>query len=306
MTKLSNTGYFLYKVIISVLLVIVVALLVVISLLIRGSRSEPVTVQHQNIGQFHLAYFLQEDFYTGILNPEKVDPIEEKVYGGIVSHHFFVERHIAKLFGTWSKQNYKTIVILGPNHFNAGKGDVIISKEPYKTTWGELEIELETVGKLISAGIAKNEENPFEREHSMSVLVGFIKNKFPEAKVVPVIIKHGTTKEKMQKLAEELNRILPEDSLVLASVDFSHHVNNQTAQNQDKQSIEAIKGFNTDLIWNFPPEQMDSPATIYALLKYLELKKARQMKYWNTNQALVSGNLDSQDVTSYVFASFMK
>ena len=46
--------------------------------------------------------------------------------------------------------------------------------------------------------------------------------------------------------------------------------------------------------------------SLRALMKYLELKNAKTMRYQNTNQALVSGSLDSKDVTSYVFASFTK
>ncbi|MDP3741037.1 MAG: hypothetical protein Q8R08_01780, partial [bacterium] len=51
---------------------------------------------------------------------------------------------------------------------------------------------------------------------------------------------------------------------------------------------------------------IDSAPSIYTLLRYLQLRGAQQMQFTNTNSAYLSGNLDSQDVTSYVFAHFTK
>lgn len=297
------------KFIITGMLVVASALLFTSVLFLLKPKRIPVSFEQPEITaveEFHHAYFMQQEFYTGILSLDKVDPVTPQVYGGIVSHHFFVERNIAKLFGSWSGQKFKTIVIIGPNHFNAGDGDLLTSSEAYKTPWGDLEPNLGVIGRLTKNGLVKNEEYPFEREHSISVEVGFIKHSFPNAQIVPIIIKHNTTKEKMQALAEQLNQILPSDSLVLASVDFSHHVTNEVAQKQDKQSIALLKTWDLDGIWKLPTTQMDSPPTIYALLKYLELKGAKNMQYWNTNQALVSGSLNSTDVTSYIFASFVR
>lgn len=296
------------KIIIINLLVIIAALLGIAVWFFRAPKSAfNSNLNKQSLdAQFHYAYFMQQDFYTGILNPDKVKPISAQVYGGIVSHHFFVERHIARLFNSWSQQKFKTVVVLGPNHFNAGKGDVIISRQGYQTPWGILESDNEIINELLKNDIGTNEEDPFVREHSMSVEVGFIKHQFPNARIVPIIIRHNASKEKMQALAENLNKILSSNALVLASADFSHHVTNKTAQAQDKQSIDFLKSFDANSIFKLPSTQLDSPTTIYALLQYLELRGAKNMLYSNTNQALVSGNLGSTDVTSYVFSSFVK
>jgi AmmeMemoRadiSam system protein B len=249
---------------------------------------------------------MQESFYTGVTSPEKVEPIEKKVFGGIVSHHFYVEREISKLFSSWSKQNFETIVLLGPNHFSAGKADIIVSRQPYNTPWGFLFPEINTVDQILKSNLVKVEEDVFTREHSMSVLVGFIKQQFPKAKIVPIVTRRNVSKEKVVSLSKLLNEILSENSLVLASVDFSHHVSNALAQKQDLQTILFLEKFDADSIYQMSSTQIDSPASIYALLKYLELKDAKQMKYMNTNAALVSGNLRHTDVTSYIFASFLR
>lgn len=266
----------------------------------------PAANQNTQTQKTHFAYFMQSEFYTGINQPDKVVPLEGKVFGGIVSHHFYVERYIANFFSKLANQTPSVVVVIGPNHFSAGEAEIQVSKLPYQTPWGNLEPDDQIIADLLKSGAVQNEEMPFEKEHSISTLVGFIKHQFPQTKFVPIILKHQTSEDAVNKLAGELNKILPADALVIASVDFSHHVTNNTAKAQDKDTIPLIQNYNYPEILKRTSTEIDSPVSIVALLKYMQLRGATTFNYTNTNQALVSGNLDSQDVTSYVFGYFSK
>ena len=106
---------------------------------------------------FHSANFMQSEFYSGILKPDKVEVNHDKVYGAIVSHHFYAERQIAGLFQSLNAQNPKTIVVIGPNHFGAGTARAQISGWPYKTPWGDLPIDSELYKKLLASGLVQSE-----------------------------------------------------------------------------------------------------------------------------------------------------
>ncbi len=290
-----------------VLFFLVVALALAVGYLaIFRTLPHSTQVKEPDQKNFHFANFMQSEFYSGILKPDKVETTPQKVFGAIVSHHFYAERQIAWLFQALGAQNPKTIVVIGPNHFGAGTARAQISGWSYKTPWGDLATDKELYEKLLATGLVKNEETTFEREHSISVLVGFIKHQFPEAKFLPIVIKRNYSLLEAQTLAQALNRLLPEDSLVIASVDFSHHVTNAVAQSQDKQTLKMLEGFDYEAIGKRTPEEMDSPPSIVAFLKFLELRNAKKMEYTNTNQAILSGNLDNTDVTSYFFARFTK
>lgn len=252
---------------------------------------------------YHMAYYQNKEFYGGLeeMNPD--DIIQEKVYGGVTSHHLLVSSEIAKFFVNLKNQNPETIIILGPNHYGLGS-NLFISKYPYKTPWGLLEPDLSTINRLIESGYVENQEKAFEIEHSVSSLVGFIKYVFPEIKIVPIIIADRTPKEQLDKLAVELDRILPDNALVVSSVDFSHHLNRIASDFHDKKSVSAISSFDFDNIFNL---EIDSPSSIYVLLRYLEKREVFKIGgLINTNSADGSGNLSLEDVTSYVFAYFIK
>lgn len=265
-----------------------------------GTQKGP-TEDQMAVENYHSALHLDENFY-GSLSISKIGPLGSgKIYGGITSHHFLVSKKISKFFSSFSGQSPKTVVIIGPNHYNVGKSDILISKYPYKTPWGWLQSDNEIIDKLLKEKIAVNEENPFSREHSISALVGFIKYHLPESKIIPIILKRDISKEKSQDLAEKLNKALPDDSVVIASVDFSHHLSNLASKFHDQKSIAAVSNFDCERIYQ---SEIDSPGSICALEKYLELKNAGKIDYENINSAEFLKNPDLEDVTSYLFAHF--
>lgn len=252
---------------------------------------------------FHAAFSMDKSFYGNI---EKIVPAstsEEKIYGGIVSHHLLVAGKIAQFFSAFQKQAPKTIIIVGPNHFNVGNGDILISKYLYKTPWGIVSPEEKYINELLDKKIASNDEAPFSNEHSISALVSFIKYYLPNTKIIPIIIKRGTTKERTALLAKNLNEILPSDAVVISSVDFSHHLGKLSANFHDEKSISAIKNFNYPGVFS---SEIDSPPSIYALLLYLKMREAEKMIGENTNSADFMDNPYFNDVTSYLFAHFIK
>lgn len=296
-----------YKILVG-LLVCTAAVLALTVLLLYApwAKNQSFNSQAVKAEGHHNAYFMQADFYTPLHDLGQVQIVNQPVFGAIVSHHFFTEKEIAKLYAELDGQDYDTIVVIGPNHFNAGSGEVLASAWPYQTPWGELEPNTDVINFLSSHGLVKIEEQPFVREHSISVEVGFIKRQFPKARIVPIILKRNTPEDTAEKLAAALNKILPPKSLVLASVDFSHHVTNQVAQQQDKTSVALIQNLDLAGLNKLSPTAMDSPISIMTLLDYLKFKQATSMQFYNTNQALLSGNLNNTDVTSYLFAAFTK
>jgi MEMO1 family protein len=253
--------------------------------------------------KFHYASYADKQFYGELDKAQGLIDSSEKIYGGIVSHHFFDVNDIAGFFNTFKKQAPRTVVIIGPNHYNVGAADILVSKYLYETPWGNLDPDSENISKLISAKILFQDEKPFEKEHAISTLVGFIKYYLPEAKIVPIILKRGVDRKNLDKLSEKLNEILPENSVVLASVDFSHHLNKIASEFHDKASIAAIQNFDWERIYG---SEIDSPASIYALEKYLNLKGAQNIYYKNTNAAEITRNNFIEDNTSYLFAYFTK
>lgn len=249
----------------------------------------------------HYAYVLDKDQYTYFKKESEVSPVENQVLGGILSHHFFTEKYISEFFYKLKKQKPSVIVILSPNHFYAGSAPIATSRLPYQTPWGQINPALEIIDALEKDKLVRTDEYIFNREHGISVPVGFLPKTFPDAKIVPIAIKRFVNAKQMASLAKQLDKILPEDALVLASIDFSHHLNIHSTTFHDAVSEAALKSSDFASIYNL---EIDSPPSLYAFLEYMKLRNGRLADLIRTNQAEISKNPESEDITSYFFALY--
>jgi len=249
----------------------------------------------------HYAAQSLASFYSVLEKPNLIQPEKAQVYGAVVSHHFFAEREITELFFRLRGQKISTVVIIGPNHFNAGNGSVLVSKADYSTPWGDLETDTQLASRLVESGLAQHEEQPFEQEHSISTLVGFVKYIFPDVKILPIIIKRQVSLAVAERVGDWLATELPADAVVLVSADFSHHFNLKATEEHDGQSLPVLEKLDLDQVKNI---QVDSPQSLSVLFKFLRKKRAAAFHYYNTNSARLGNNLDSADVTSYFFGYY--
>jgi len=254
----------------------------------------------------HSSYFSSKEYYDDAylnLPPnESVLANTEKVYGGIIPHHLIVKNHLASFFTGLEKYEYETVVLIGPNHFDAGQSDIISSRSKWLTPYGEIAPDLELIDKLSNFGITEIDEKPFYREHSISGLVPFVKKSIPQAKIVPIILKVGLSEDRVIELVQEIYKNIDlEKTLVLASVDFSHYLPAQVADFHDRRSNGIIGSFDFERIYS---TEIDSPPSIYTLLKYLELAEAQKSNLlYHTN----SGYMDpSEPSTTHNFYYFTK
>ncbi len=228
----------------------------------------------------HFSYFMNREFFDEAYDAKNDDRFrtDAKVYGGILPHHLIVKNNIASFFSGLEKYDYKTLIFFAPNHFDNGKSNIIASKAIWRTPYGDIEPASALADKL---GISIEEE-PFIEEHAISGLVSFVRKSLPKTKILPIIIKNKTKQSDIDKLIDAIgDNTDPESTLVLASVDFSHYLPLAVADFHDNASRAVIENFDFEKIAGL---EIDSPASIYTELKYLESIEAK------TPQLLASSN----------------
>lgn len=252
----------------------------------------------------HRSYSMIKEFYDEAFeeaNGQKVIA-DNKIFGGIIPHHLLVKDKIAAYFLGLKKNDYDTIILIGPNHFEAGPKNILVSKARWETPYGDLLPHVRIVEELEKMKDIEIYEDAFAAEHSISGLVPFIKFTYPDAHIVPIILKSKTTKAEAENLADILSAELNEGkTLVLASVDFSHYLPAAVADFHDSLTNSVIKSFDYDRIYNL---EIDSPASIYTLLKYLENTDAKNGELiFSTNSSRLIGSEDEPG-TSHGFYYF--
>ncbi|MBD3238419.1 MAG: AmmeMemoRadiSam system protein B [Candidatus Moranbacteria bacterium] len=229
------------------------------------------------------------------------------IRGAIVPHHLLASSLIAEVFSQLESENINKVIVIGPNHFEKGEARVILSDWGWRLQGGSLvkPAVFETRAIAQRCSFCSIEPLVVENEHAIADLTIFINHFLPKAKLMPIIVKQGSSLDQARELGRLLGKIADQNTVIIASVDFSHYLDKQQTKGKDKQSWKAIRNGDLVKIKTFNNDNLDSPGSIIALLE--------AMNYLNANQVEKIRNTCSQEImhdamaenTSYITAVFV-
>jgi MEMO1 family protein len=232
-----------------------------------------------------------------------------KIVGGVVPHHLLQSHYIADLYARFKEQgNVKTVIIIGPNHPEVGAYWALTTSGSWETPEGIVNADAEKIATLQKAGVLREDTKNLEMEHSINAQIPFIAHYLPGAEIVPVVISAYTTQAQILELVAALQPIITEDIVVVASVDFSHFLDNATAQKMDAETRELLekRGYGEILAFAKNANHMDSPASIVTLMQLMDALGVSNMHILaNTNSGIILED-DSVPTTSYFEIAFTK
>lgn len=235
---------------------------------------------------------------------EAVDMKNREVIGGLIPHHLLAADLIAEFFDNLTDKKYDRVVLIGPNHFNRGAKNIISGHADWQTPYGTLKADKRLLDKLGTDIDLEINNAVLNQEHSINAEVAFIKKSWPQAEFLPLILNFATKPETAEDLGRKISELTRDKrTLVLASIDFTHNADSQTAQNNDRRSINAIQNNRFDEFYSLA---LDSPASLYALSAYTRLQGAEFTLLNNQNSALLSGKAELKNVTSYITGYFTR
>ncbi len=237
--------------------------------------------------------------------PLKLAP-GERIRAGIVTHHFLASGLMVRFFETLrAESSPETIILIGPNHFHHGSANISLSSLLWKTPFGVVETNRGMVQQLKAATGQPEDPEAFTGEHSVGVLVPFLKYYFPHSRVVPILVDINAQEKPLKQLRALLAGYLANPNvLVLLSMDFSHDSTAAIADSRDERSQQAISALDANKVGEL---QVDCRKGLWLLLAALgDQGHVRVQISEHTNSARLTGNLHQPNVTSYFTMYFIK
>ena len=249
--------------------------------------------------------YLQAIRSTGSGNPLNLAS-GEAIRAGIVTHHFLASALMVRFFATLrAHSSPKTIILIGPNHHHHGSANISVSSLPWKTPFGLLPTDLRIVQQIAAATDLPEDPQAFSGEHSVGVLVPFVKYYFPHSDVVPILLDINAREEPLRKLRVWLSNLLRNPQiLVVLSMDFSHNSTAAVAATRDEQSRQVISALDSACVRGL---NVDCPKGLWLLLASLQNQGSVKVQIGeHTNSARLTANPSQPDVTSYFTVYFLK
>lgn len=196
----------------------------------------------------------------------------ERARALIVPHHLLVADRIAQAFDGVASDRVVTVLLVAPDHFGQGRSAISTSARSWNTPYGVLDADTAVVNAITAATSSiRIDDTVFAKEHGVYGIVPFIKKSFPNAKIVPVIIRDTTSAAATQALAHSLRVALPEDVLIVGSFDFSHYLPEDVARFHDQTSGAVLQTLDTVGVRNL---DIDSRPGLQMVLEMLRADEA--------------------------------
>ncbi len=188
-------------------------------------------------------------------------------------------------------------VIFCPNHTGLGAQAAIATKGSWRMPWGDVAIDEELAGRLLSACPMLSEDpSAHSREHSLEVQLPFLHRFREEFRFVPVALGHLSLAS-CRTLGEAVATLLKDDPsppLLIASSDMTHYEPDATARKKDEKAIKKILALDPEGLYRTVRTENITmcgviPATVLLFAAVsLGAKEARLIKYATSGE--VSGD----------------
>lgn len=240
-------------------------------------------------------------------NSVSVLPKKESVIaGGVVPHHLVAEKIIEDFFSNIAEtENLETIVLLSPDHFdsaNLTKEESFISVSKDTGNLGGIEIDSLLLDSLSVKNKFEFNSSFVESDHGITNLLPFIKKHFPKTKVVPILVPFETSKEKIKKIAEDIDSKISSNGMIIASVDFSHYLPKSAADFHDVKSVRTLVNFEEEEFENL---EVDCWQCLYAARLFAKQRGKEFSEIIARNNSVDFSEIkDAEETTSYVSVVF--
>jgi poly-gamma-glutamate synthesis protein (capsule biosynthesis protein) len=222
----------------------------------------------------------------------------------IVPHHLLAADLIAEAFSNLKGDDYETVILISPNHFDIGEGGVLSSAYPFDTPYGRLEADTRLFRQLAKEGVVSPNEDVFGKEHGIKGEVGFIKKYLPDAKLLPLVLRSDLSDAEADALAERLYKIARSKRvLVVLSADFSHYKTSSEAKADDKKSLEVLLSGRLERV---EEAEIDTKPGLRVVMGYARKAADDFLPLNNSNSALLAGKADIKETTSYITGYFIR
>ncbi|MBI5361221.1 MAG: AmmeMemoRadiSam system protein B [Planctomycetes bacterium] len=209
----------------ALLLLALLSVIAIIVLVASSSKAEDFVREPANAGKFYKLSpeELRKDISV-FLSSAKPIPSEGHLVALISPHagYSFSGQTAAYGYSLLQGKKYSRVIILGTNHRLNENAIIISDYTKYKTPLGSVDVDTDACNELAKNPLFKKLRPVVDTEHSIEVQLPFLQMTLKDFKIVPLIVCE-LNDDGCAKVAGTLRNFLDENTLFIASSDFTHH-----------------------------------------------------------------------------------
>jgi AmmeMemoRadiSam system protein B/AmmeMemoRadiSam system protein A len=159
--------------------------------------------------------FIKKNMLENVVKTSKIvlSPHAGYVYSG----------ETAAMAISYLERNFETAVIIATAHTVESEKPSVVKNAVFEGVYGRIETDDELIDFLLKKDVFKNNPSAFIHEHSVDVILPFLKYLKKDFKIVPLVV-NGENKEILKKTAIFLKELsLKKNIVFIISSDLSHY-----------------------------------------------------------------------------------
>lgn len=181
--------------------------------------------------------------------PAAWDGAKSVPFGGIVPHHDIALEMIIRFYGELAAHvGARRIFLLSPDHFRRVQSWIAVCHFDWELSSGVLRADKDAVSALQAARVAKPREdlaNIFANEHGITLHIPLIARFFPDAAVVPIIVRPDIPDIALLSFRRRLLDMMRDGDIVILSMDMSHYKPPEGLLSEDLKTIPLLTDMRT-------------------------------------------------------------
>jgi AmmeMemoRadiSam system protein B/AmmeMemoRadiSam system protein A len=152
----------------------------------------------------------------------------QKIHAIITPHagHTYSGQGAAYLYALLQNRTIKRVILIGPSHYASYRGVAVSQFTHYQTPLGKVPLDREACRQLLAnGGLFRNELEAEKREHSLEIQLPFLQTVLKDFKLVPLIVGRISHFD-YDAIAKALKKFIDDETLIIASSDFTHYGKN--------------------------------------------------------------------------------
>ncbi len=215
--------------------------------------------------------FYPDKFFSSVEAKELPELCQQEFVAGITSHHDLASPLIGQFFRCLKEKNDpKTFIIIGPNHFLQGTRAILTARNNWQTQFGQLAIDLSKIDFLKQSGLIEIKDQAVANDQTVSYLTSYIKYFWPDATIVPLLMRFDYSQREAEQGINLLARIIDDDTFILGSIDFSHYLALELANQNDQVSEQIISSWQLEKVYRHGDDFYDSAPGLFTILSLLQ------------------------------------
>ncbi len=227
-------------------------------------------------------------------------PLDPPPTGLALPHHALAVDLIAEGLALAKGGDYERIVIVSPDHFRRAGTPGAVAMRDFLTVLGRVPTDREASARLAADPLV-SVSNLASHEHGFRAILPLLAEWFPGTPVVTLAVGARTTPEEWRGLAEALDPVFTEKTLLIQSTDFSHYLTPAESRARDAETLRFLALGDPDAVVDLiQPDHLDSKAAQWIQMT-LQARRGSQVAVVETrNSAHYAEGREPRKTTSYI------